>query len=530
MAAAPMTPRDKLQRLVDLGKKSTRFWWLVAAFAVVGSALTLTFVLVRPKKFQSYAVLFYQERIQTSLLSNREEVVQRNIGDRYRELLLARGQLHVIVTDPQLDPFPDEDDIDLKIDKMRERIRFESRGANAFRIAYVDEDAERAKLVTEKLTRMLQEKDEFLRNEQAKATVSFALEQKEAAQEDLSKHELALAQFLAKHPEFAQDAMQAAASGQFAGEGASIRAARDKNAKADAGNVRLFALERQRRRIQARLEAPPDSPPIRIPAPHTPEKIAAEAEVSAARNELTAANRELASALTQYTDQHPAAIRARDRIQTAQARLKRAQAAVPPDVETAVAPQNEADRAKLRKELAALESQIEAEQKRGGNSAGSDAATDWVVQLETEHSRLRRIVIEERERVEALANSVFRAQMDANQKLAETGGRLSVVDPAFKPVKPTGPGRALLMLAGMALFLTLGSGLAVGMAVIDDRVYRRTDLESLGVSVLGVIPRELSKEQLADIDHKRTKRMKRDLPGKLHSKLQRKQRNDTEVV
>jgi uncharacterized protein involved in exopolysaccharide biosynthesis len=523
MAVAPMTPRDKLQRLVDLGKKSTRFWWLVAAFAVVGTALTLTFVLVRPKKFQSYAVLFYQERIQTSLLSNREEVVQRNIGDRYRELLLARGQLHVIVTDPMLDPFPDEDDIDLKIDKMRERIRFESRGANAFRIAYVDEDAERAKLVTEKLTRMLQEKDEFLRNEQAKATVSFALEQKESAQQELATHELALAQFLAKHPEFAQDAMQAAASGQFAGEGASIRAARDKNAKADAGNIRLFALERQRRRIQARLDAPPDSPPIRIPAPHTPEKIAAEAEVSAARNEIAAANRELASALTQYTDQHPAAIRARDRIQTAQARLKRAQAAVPPDVETAVAPQNEADRAKLRKELAALETQITAEQKRGGN-AGSDAATDWVVQLETDHSRLRRMVVEERERVEALANSVFRAQMDANQKLAETGGRLSVVDPAFKPVKPTGPGRALLMLAGMALFLTLGSGLAVGMAVIDDRVYRRNDLESLGVSVLGVIPRELTKDQLADIERKR------DLPGKLRKKLQRKQRKDTEVV
>jgi polysaccharide biosynthesis transport protein len=496
-----MTPREKLQRLIDLGRKTTRYWWLVAVFALVGAALTLAFVLIRPKKFQSYAVLFYQERIQTSLLSNREEQVQRNIGDRYRELLLARGQLEQIIRDPKLNPFPDEPDIDLAIDKLRQQIRFEARGANAFRINFTDQDADRAKGVTEKLTKMLQEKDEVLRNEQAKATVSFALTQKDEAQAELSKTELELAQFLAKHPEFAQDAMQAAAAGNIAGEGAGIRAIKEKNAKAalDPANARLFALERQKRRIQARLDAPPDAPPIRVPAPPTPEKAAAEAEVNAARNELAAANKELASALTQYTDQHPAAIRARDRIVAAQSRLKRAQAAVPPDVETTVAPATEEDRQKLKKELEQLERQIASERTRGDKGTGApspvDATTDWVVQLETEYARLRRAVTEQRERTEALADSVFRAQMDANQKLAESGGRLAVVDPAFRPVKPSGPGKTLMMIAGMALFVVLGAGLAIGMAVIDDRLYRRSDLEALGISVLAVIPPAMSNKK-----------------------------------
>jgi uncharacterized protein involved in exopolysaccharide biosynthesis len=484
-----MTPRDKLQQLVDVGRKTTRYWWLVAVFALAGTALTLAFVLLRPHKYQSYAVLFYQERIQTSLLSNREEQVQRNIGDRYRELLTARAQLEQIVSDPKLNPFPDEPDRDVAIDKLRQQVRLESRGANAFRITFTDTDAQRAKAVVDKLTRMLQEKDESLRNEQAKATVQFANTQRDEAAADLAKNELALAEFLAKHPEFAQDAMQAAAAGTVAGEGASIRAVREKNAKQPVGNIRLYALERQKRRIQARLDAPPDAPPIRIPSPPTPEKAAAEAEVNAARNELAAANRELNDALAQYTDQHPAAIRARERMQAAQARLSRAQKAVPPDVETAVAPATEADRAKLKKELDQLDHQIASEQKRDGSKAPAvDSTTDWVVQLETEHTRLRRTVTEQRERVEALADSVFRAQMDANQKLAESGGRLSVVDPAFKPVKPTGPGKTLLMIAGMALFVMLGAGLAVGMAVIDDRLYRRSDIESLGVPVLAVIP------------------------------------------
>ncbi|HUS33620.1 MAG TPA: hypothetical protein VMZ53_34190 [Kofleriaceae bacterium] len=490
-----MTPRDKLQRLVDLGRKTWRYAWLLAIFAAAGIVLSVAFALLKPKKFQSYAVLFYQERIQTSLLSNREEQVQRNIGDRYRELLLARGQLAQIVQDKKLNPFPDEPDEDVAIDKLRQSVKFEPRGANAFRITYTDSEAERAKLVTDKLTQMLQERDEALRNEQAKATVTFALKQKDDAQIELSKMELELAQFLAKHPEFAQDATQPVAAGAVAGEGASIRQfGNNQNKKpVNTGNARLYALERQRQRIQARLDAPPDAPPIRIPSPSTPEKIAAEAEVAQARNELASANREMTEAMAQYTEQHPSVIRAKDRVAAAKAKLARAQTAVPPDVETAVAPATEADRDKLRQELKTLEDQIASEQKRGeGKAATAAAATDtttnWVVQLETEHAKLRRDVTEGRERVEALADSVFRAQMDANQKLAETGGRLSVVDPAFKPVKPSGPGKTVIVIAGLALFLALGAGLALGLAVIDDRLYRRSDLEELGLAVLAVIP------------------------------------------
>ncbi|HSD87491.1 MAG TPA: hypothetical protein VLB44_08245 [Kofleriaceae bacterium] len=490
MAVATMTPRDKLQRLLDLGRKTWRNAWLAALFLLAGAVLSTAFAVLRPNQFQSYAVLFYQERIQTSLLSNREEQVQRNIGDRYRELVLARGQLAQIVEDKQLNPFPDEPDKEVAIDRLRQAVRFEARGANAFRITFTDSDAERAKGVTEKLTQMLQEKDEALRNEQAKATVTFAMKQKEDAQAELSKMELELAQFLAKHPEFAQDAMQPAAAGTITGEGASIRAIRDQKKTVNTGNARLYALERQRQRIQARLDAPPDAPPIRIPAPPTPEKAAAEAEVAQARNELASANRELTEALAQYTDQHPAVIRARDRITTAKARLARAQAVVPADVETAVAPTTEADRNKLKKDLENLERLIGDEQKRGGGKAATpiDVTTNWVVQLETEYAKLRRDVTESRERFEALGESVFRSQMDANQKLAETGGRLSVVDPAFKPVKPSGPGKTVIVIAGLALFLILGVGLSLGLAVIDDHLYRRTDLEELGVAVLAVIP------------------------------------------
>lgn len=470
--------------MTDLGRKTLRYWWLIALFAVVGGALSLAFAVFKPKTFQSWATLFYQERIQSNLMApNREEVAQRNIGDRFRELLLARAQLEQIVADPKLNPFPDEDDTEIAIDKLREAVKFEPRGANAFRVMFKDNDPDRAKAVTEKLTTLLQAKDEDLRNDQATATVKFATEQKESASVDLRKQEMALAEFLAQHPEFAQDA------GTPNTEGASIRAIRDQKAAKPIGNTRLYALERQRQRIQTRLDAPPDSPPIRIMAPPSAERSAAEAAANEAQRALNSANREVEDALTRYTDKHPAVIKAQNRVEIAQQRLRSAQAAIPPVMETAIAPATPQDREKLQKELAALAAQITAEQQRTGKPPTSgDASTNWIVKLETEHADLRRAVNEQRERVESLAASVFRAQIDASQKLAETGGRLSIVDPAFRPVRPSGPGKAIFLIAGMILFLSLGLGLAVGLAVIDDRLYRRSDLDQLGIAVLGVIP------------------------------------------
>jgi uncharacterized protein involved in exopolysaccharide biosynthesis len=172
---------------------------------------------------------------------------------------------------------------------------------------------------------------------------------------------------------------------------------------------------------------------------------------------------------------------------------------VPPDDNTPLPPATPADRSKLQKELAQIEGQIADEQRssvKATGSAGSaapvvDTGNNWVVELETQYADLRRALNEQRERVSSLADSVFRAQMDASQKSAEQGGtrrRLSIVDPAFKPVRPTGPGKTVFLLAGMVLFLALGGTLAIGLAILDDRLYRRDDIDQLDIAVLAVIP------------------------------------------
>ena len=485
MALTPITPQDRLQRLGDLARKTWRYWWLMAIFAVAGGGLSLMFAISRPKQFLSWTTLFYQERIESQLLSpNREEVAQRNIGDRYRELLLARQQLLQIVNDPKLDPFPTEPDTEIKIDKLRQAVHFVARGAMAFRIEFTDSDAERAKLVTEKLTTLLQSKEESLRNEQAQLTVEFATKVKEDAQKELAKRERDLTEFLAKNPAFVAD------TNAGNSEGAGIRAEYKANNQPVAPRP-MSIKERQLQRIRARLSASPDSPPVAIQAPPSPERTAAEAAVKDAQREVASAKRELDDALAKYTDQHPSAIRAKDKLDAAEARLRAAEGAVPPP-EDVIRPATAEDRVALEREMKQLESEIAQQQAKSGSGKPvvetQDSTTQRVVELELKNSELRRAVATARETTLRVTEGETRAKMDAQQKQAEQGGRLSIVDPAFKPVKPSGPGKTVFLAGGMVLFIALGLSFAVGLAVIDDRVYRRADIDSLGVQVLAVIP------------------------------------------
>jgi capsular polysaccharide biosynthesis protein len=485
-----VSPRDRLQRISDLARKTLRFWYLLVLFPILGAALAIGFATVRPKVFQSYAVLFYQERIQSGLLQGRQEDVQRNIGDRYRELLTSRATLEPIVKDAKLDPYPEEMDNELAIDKLRQQIRFESRGANVFRISFNDSDPERCEAVVKALTDSLRAKDEALRNEQAQATVDFAVKQKTESGNELKTREHKLIDFLSKHPEFVAD------PNQPQGEGAGIRGAatHPKQQQTGATSGRLLALQRQAARIQVRLAAPPDSAPIRVTAERTPEQKAADLAVSIAQKKVQDAQGEIDAAVSHgYTDKHPAMIKAMQDMDDAKQRLAVAKAAVPPDVETLVVPATAEDRVALQKQLDSIDSEIADEEHRlaTGNkpvaSATVDDETNKIVQLESAHDELQRSVDEQRKTDATLADSVYRAKIDAAQKQAEQD-RLTVLDGAFKPTVPTGPAKSLFLMAGVVLFLGLGGSLAVGLALIDDRLYRRHDVDELGIAVLGVIP------------------------------------------
>jgi capsular polysaccharide biosynthesis protein len=65
-----------------------------------------------------------------------------------------------------------------------------------------------------------------------------------------------------------------------------------------------------------------------------------------------------------------------------------------------------------------------------------------------------------------------------------------VIDPAFVPTHAAKPGRTTLVGAGMAIAALLAILLALGLAMLDDRLYDRVDVERLALlPLLSVVPK-----------------------------------------
>lgn len=484
--AGQLTPREQLDRIFDLVRRATHYIWLVAIVAALGGALSIALALSKPHQYESETVLLYRELISESVLQGREVAKSTNmLSSRYKEMLLARSNLVDVVNHFKLFPEVIEDQSEVAAaDMLRLRIGFRDKGAGTFRITFRGDTPKQAKEVTAYLAERLQAKDNELRREQAEVTKNFLEQEKASADAQLRDRERQLAEFLSQHPEFAEE------SGTSATTGAGIRALQQKKntAASDGGDPRLSALMRQKSRIQERL-ANPDKPVKVTRSSKTAERIAAEADVKQAQREVDEANRDLQAKLQQFTDKHPDVVGARGRLSDAQRRLRKAEADLPP-LEDSVSVTF--DRDDLERQLKKVEQELAWYRSKASGATTPEKASsvaDDVVGLETEWSQRMRAVEEARERVSSLESRVFTAEITASSEFAEAA-QLSVVDPAYLPHRPAGQSRKMLVIAGGMLFTGLGVALALGLALIDDRVYRRWDLERLDLGpVLAVVPR-----------------------------------------
>jgi len=479
--AEKLTPREQIERILDLVRRAARYGWLVIAISAVGGGLSVLLALSRPHQYESETVLFYRELISQSVLQGREVVQSSNtLSARFKEMLLARSNLVQVVK--KFDLFPDVVAADGEVaaaDLLRMRVSFRDKGAGTFRISYKGDSPAEAQKVTQFLGERLQKTDNELRREQAEVTKNFLEQEKKEADDELKQRERTLAEFLSQHPEFAQETSGGSASG------AGIRAAQQKKTTASAASDSgLGALERQRRRIQARL-ANPDAP-IPVPAPSA-SRASEPSELKAARRDIDEAQRELSEKLGQFTDKHPDVVAARNRLASAQQALRRLEAGLPAASEEQAAPLP-VDRSALQRELTKVEREITAYRSRQGGRVPKSSVADDVVNMEIEWARVERVVEEARERVSSLESRVFTADITASSEFAEAA-QLSVIDEAYLPHSPAGKPRKMLAIAGGLLFAGLGMALALGLALIDDRIYRRYDLQRIGVApVLVVVP------------------------------------------
>jgi succinoglycan biosynthesis transport protein ExoP len=470
---------------LELVRRSRQFAWIY----VVGAGLAVlagpvAAAVVKPV-FTSQTVLLHRELVQPSALGrDAAEESSRQRAARLRDMVLARANLAEVIV--ALDLYPGE----RKTGEIQGAIDEFLLGADCkvaedtftLKVSYPDPDlAHRAAAA---LADSLVAAAGRYRKERALATRDFVLAQRDETARELVEREEALAEFLASHPEFAQDPIAPGGMGQA---GASVRALQR---KAAGGDPTLDALEKQRSEMRRRLHRPavPSAVPPPPPAPNDSTPPAPRAELLAARRDVERASSELAELRGRFTDAHPDVSAARRKYEAAQRVLLEAESRPSPssapsspsrslvsiEPEGATSRDDDSARARISSDLRALEDTLT--RARRQKVASSQGDSEGIVDLETQWLALNRSLLEARERHEQLERRSFQANIIASVESAGGASPLVVVDPAFRPERPTARRRANVVLTAVVGVLGLTVALALGATALEGARRRRGPL------------------------------------------------------
>lgn len=481
--------RDDIRRLLHRARKvvrrSFRYWpvYVLAIAAAVGAAF-YTPKLLGPV-YVSGAVLVYEELIPTSTLMGTSDAVvetPRQRGARLREMVLSRTNLETIIDDLGLYPeIIASEGRQEAVNEFLTDVDVRS-GEDTFTLKFQYSDPDVAERVTARLAQSLIDQSARHRVEQARSTSSFLEQQRDNAKAELIGREEALAEFLAGHPEFAQD-MMLQGPGGAAAAGASIRA---QSRKQSTVVPYVEALERQRARLLKRVDSI-DNPEA---AAAVPPPVAAKLDpqirrrIEVARREVDRATADLADKRARFTDKHPDVGRAQNQLATARAALEAAEGAAsgaqgPAPVAMTAPPAKEGDRKALMARLRMINISLSKAKERGEPGRDVEAESTWVVDLETRWASLNRELHDVRERYQQIERRYFQASIIDSVEAAGGAGQMMVVDPAYRPERPSSRGPRRVGAAGALVALMLLGGLALSLGYFDDHLYDADDLEGL---------------------------------------------------
>jgi len=479
------TPRDHLDRLVTIVLRTWRFRWYAALVVLLGATVSLAAALLLPRSYTSETLIIYREGIGTRTVTGSDASgdAQQKLSLKLRELVLSRTSLQKIIDEFHLYPrIIDRSGYVDAVNEMRRNIAFRAKDGETFGLSFTGSDAVMVQKLTARLAQELLAEHSRSRVEQAGETREFIDAEKRRSDDDLRDKEGQLATFIAKHPEFAQES-----NGLNAGTQTGI-AVRALGKAGKATDPQLGALEREAARLQERLGVPGKSK--KVEKDTDPKLAAARLE---AENDLKSAQRELADKAAQYTEEHPDVRAAKARVKSAEAKLRRANEAIliaDADKRSATVDEGSFDRPSLEAALRRVQEEIAAYKRRKeGSAVPSASASQAVVALETEWTRLNREVGDARERNQQLETRQFKASIMESAVTSGRNAQMIIVDPAYKPTHPN-KGRTQVVAAGVAASVALALLLALLLTVLDDHLYDRVDVERLGVApLLGVVPR-----------------------------------------
>lgn len=192
------------------------------------------------------------------------------------------------------------------------------------------------------------------------------------------------------------------------------------------------------------------------------------------------ANAEAALAAVQaiYNDDHPDVAAARVRLRAVQQMV---QASPAQDETSLLRSQIAANNQAIATLQAARSAAMSRAQSAMAGSARAPAILEQAMQLENQATGLR-------EQYRAVSNDLLKAQNSARLANEQRAERLSLVEPPNLPDTPYSPDRPLLIFLGAFVGLLLGLLLAFAVEFLRRPLRSPSQIEGLGLPVLGVVP------------------------------------------
>lgn len=472
-----------------VGVLRRRKWWFIIPLVVctIGGALL---ALILPKEYKSEAEIgIAAPTLSADLLRG---VSSLDIEERRRAIsqqLLSPTVLERVVREEQINPAaPVADTAAWLRSRVEPHIDVpkpigqtsDPKSLDRIKLGYVDNEAQRAQRITQRLATVFVEENSKLRTERAENTAAVLEQQLRASQERLSS----LQEQLRRQKE--------ANIGRLPNqENANLQAINGLNGRIENLSMQLHMEQNRLLQLDQQLDDMRRSAPLVPPNPAT-SPIAA--EMFAAQQRIQTLTQEMAQARSLgYTDEHPEIRRITRELKSARADLDAARTPSPtgPSRDELLNADPSYKQRMLDRQLA--QSRIR-ELQRSLNSANTQISmyqsrleaaplVEQALQSVTQEHEL------EKKRYEDLSTKHRQALM--NEELARKEGveRFSVLYPASLPSTPESPDVAKIMLMSIALGFMLGAALVVGREFLDRSVHDARALSEFEIPVLGEIPR-----------------------------------------
>jgi polysaccharide chain length determinant protein (PEP-CTERM system associated) len=416
-----------------------------------------------------------------------QATVTESVADRLPSItaqILSRSKLEKIIVDMHLYEEEREHEVmEDVVDMMRTRdvkTTAVGRDINSFRISFVNEDAETARKVTEKLASLYIEQNLRDRSTQADNTSQFLGAQLEQAKQRLVEQEKKIEAYKRSHP------------GQLPSQlEANMQAVQNVALQLQALSAETNRALERRLLLERQIA---DTETLVLPTNPSSDALTTADKLRAARGNLE-------TLLQRYTPEHPLVREAQATVAELTTQSETEQAAVAKggtSKPSASLSTTEAARQKrlldLRAELLVVDHQLK--QAREDDAKLKQSINNYQARVDvvpTRESELVELTRDYSTLNAAYTNLLMKredANISANLERRQIGERFEVLDPASRPEKPYNNLQRIAVVVSGAL-----AGLLIGLAVVGVREYRDSSfrgkdevVKALSLPVLASIP------------------------------------------